>query len=170
MNAITDLAKEAVGYEGLYTVTKFGVVYSLPRKHRRKLRIMKPTKNSSDGYLRVGLTNDGGYHLVCVHRLVALAYIPNPLNKPMVNHLNGIKTDNRLENLEWVTGQENRDHAFSIGLYPNQKIPSHMKGEVYELVQKRVPIKTVAEMYGMKPRGVTTLVRRYREAEIKMAA
>ena len=164
MVQITEAAKAIIGYEGLYSVTKNGVVYSLPRKGR-KLKIMKPIDNMKAGYLRVALTRDGHTKFCYIHRLVAEAYIPNPIDKPMVNHIDGIKTNNREENLEWVSGQENRDHAFTLGLYPNQKIPSYRKCEVVELVTQGIPISKVAEMFGMRPRGIDSLIRRYKEAE-----
>ncbi len=63
------------------------------------------------GYLHVGVTLDGVERTMLVHRLVALAFLPNPENKPQVNHKNCRKQDNRLANLEWMTGKENMDHA-----------------------------------------------------------
>lgn len=76
-------------------------------------RILKPRKHSA-GYHRVSLGKENDQY---IHRLVAMAFIPNPDNLPMVNHLNGIKADNRPENLEWVTCKSNHIHAYSIGLY-----------------------------------------------------
>jgi len=165
MELISNAARTIPGYEGLYAVTRTGVVYSLPRKFSKKLKIMKAVDNMPAGYLRVALTRDGRTKLVYIHRLVAEAYISNPGNKPMVNHLDGDKTNNRIENLEWVTGQENRDHAFEHGLYPQQKIHPSKKKEIYDLVKEGVPVKVVAEKYGLKAGGVRSLVYRYKEAE-----
>lgn len=170
MESITSAARPIPGYEGLYVVTKNGVVYSLPRKSSKKLNIMNPVDNMKAGYLRVVLTKDGRSKLWYIHRLVALAYIPNPENKPMVNHKNGNKMDNRLVNLEWVTCMENHTHAIEHGLYPNSKIHPSQKKEVYDLIDSGVPVTTVAERYGMRPGGVRSLVRRYKESELKMAA
>lgn len=74
----------------------------------KKGTVIKP-KLTNKGYHSVTLKKHGGF--LSIHRLVAKAWIPNPDNKPQVNHINGIKTDNRLENLEWVTQAENIKHA-----------------------------------------------------------
>ena len=95
-----------------YEITKEGQIINKHNGH-----IVKPQPNSK-GYLRVSI----GGKLKFVHRLVAEKYIPNPENKPQVNHKNCIKIDNRVENLEWVTNQENRNHMVANGLASNQYI------------------------------------------------
>ena len=74
-------------------------------------RVLRPCTNK-DGYQRVGLRLNGGQNRILIHRLVAHSFIPNLENKPQVNHINGIKTDNRVENLEWSTNSENQKHAY----------------------------------------------------------
>jgi hypothetical protein len=99
------------GTNEMYKVSDDGRVFSLFSNKIRKQRFHK-------NYLTVEIRINGKNKRMAVHRLVALHFIPNPLNKPETNHLNGIKTDNRVSNLEWCTGEENRIHAMNMGLIP----------------------------------------------------
>lgn len=100
------------GFEGKYSITKDGDVFS----HVNDKWLVK--SHDRDGYFRVTLTRNGRDDQVSfrVARLVAETYLDNPENKPCVNHINGCKTDDRIENLEWVTHQENTKHAWDTGL------------------------------------------------------
>jgi hypothetical protein len=100
--------RDVVGYEGLYQVSIDGEV-----KNVKTGRILRPCK-SHKGYLLTYLYKDGKGKGYSVHRLVARAWIPNPDNLPQVNHINEDKTDNRVENLEWVTAKENVNWATGI--------------------------------------------------------
>lgn len=114
-----EIWKDIPGYEGRYQVSNLGRVKSLDYWRTGKAQIMK-AKNHA-GYCRVVLWKDGKAKEICVHRLVSLVFIPNPENKPYVNHIDGDRRNNKTENLEWVTAQENTIHSVTVlGNNPNK--------------------------------------------------
>jgi hypothetical protein len=108
--------KPIEGFEDYY-VDELGNIWST--KFNKNLKIK--TRKDSDGYLMITLHKDGKRYTKKVHRLIAIAFIPNPEKKKTVNHKNCIKTDNRVENLEWCTYLENMRHAFDNGLMPKKE-------------------------------------------------
>lgn len=110
------------GYEELYIISNYGTIKSIERRiknrngyRKHRSRIMK-AKTDNHGYFRIGLTKDKKQKFYFVHRLVAETFIPNHNNYPVVNHIDGNKKNNYVQNLEWCTYQENTIHAFKIGL------------------------------------------------------
>lgn len=100
------------GYETNYEVSSLGRIRSLNASRNYQAgHIMAPSSNRY-GYYVVNLRRDGTSHGVSLHRLVAKAFIPNPQQLPQVNHKNGVKTDNRVQNLEWVSARQNIRHRF----------------------------------------------------------
>ena len=99
-------------YEGLYEVSNLGGIKRLENDKNRKEKILKPYKNKL-GYLCINLYRDNKVKQMYVHRLVAIAFIPNPENKPCIDHINTIRNDNRIENLRWVTYKENMNNELT---------------------------------------------------------
>lgn len=113
-----EIWKDISGYEGLYQISNLGRVKSLPRirigkgiPYITKGKILKNSPGATGGYLRVNLCKNYKQTFFYVHRLVADAFIPKIEGKNVVNHINGLKTDNRVENLEWSTIEDNLQHA-----------------------------------------------------------
>lgn len=110
-----EIWKDVVGYEGYYQVSNLGrIKRTRGGKGAQSGKILK--QYMRDGYSSVYLTKDAKTEGYSVHRLVAMAFHENPENKICVNHINGVKSDNRAVNLEWVTYKENTAHAWKTGL------------------------------------------------------
>lgn len=134
-----------------YLITKTGEVYSKNYNHTGKVKKLVLRTNKF-GYLKVALCKNKTIYWKQVHRLVAETFIPNPDNKPQVNHKNRIKTDNRVENLEWVTASENVLHRFRVLHQANPKSMLGKVGAKYPNVKIVQQIKNglvIAEFYGI---------------------
>lgn len=107
-NFIVEEFRDIPDYEGLYQASTFGRIKSLS-KNGKIDRILKASADTK-GYLRVCIRKEGKQAASVVHIIVAKTFIPNPENKPQVNHKKGIKTDNRVSELEWMTNRENCEH------------------------------------------------------------
>jgi hypothetical protein len=115
-----EIWKDIKGYEGLYQVSNRGRVRRIffinNVTEKEKIKVLTPLKHNH-GYLSVSLCKNGKQKMRLIHRLVAQAFIENKFNKKEINHINGNKKDNRVENLEWVTRKENMEHVINVLKY-----------------------------------------------------
>jgi hypothetical protein len=135
INLENEIWKDVIGYEKLYLISSLGKLKSLQNNKEKILKLIPDKK----GYLRTRIGNLNNKKTIKIHRLVAIAFIPNPENKKEVNHRDGNKQNNNIENLEWCTGSENIKHAFKTGLrrsdgnnHNNRKLSSIQVKEIRE--------------------------------------
>ncbi len=133
-----------LGYEGLYSITKDGKVI------RDSTGALKSIGLDKYGYQIVSLYKNGVLKICKIHRLVAKAYIPNPENKPQVNHVDGNKQNNHVSNLEWCTPKENIRHAFNFGL---MKMTEQLKINISNGLKGRKFTEEHKRKIGEKSRG-----------------
>ena len=123
-----EIWKDIQGYEGMYQVSSHGRVKSLNYNKTGLEGILNPNNNGK-GYLQVYLTKNKKSKKVLIHRLVAQAFLYKPTDKNYVNHKDGNKSNNNVNNLEWCTRSENQQHAFDTGLINKTKLSNAHKGE-----------------------------------------
>lgn len=132
--------RDVIGFEGIYQVSNYGDLKGLERKTFNKgtnleniikEKILKKPKDK-DGYIRYCLFKDDKRFSKYAHRLVALMFIDNPQNKPQVNHIDGNKENNHVDNLEWVTAKENTRHALDLGLSYQEPGEKHHMSKLTE--------------------------------------
>ncbi len=164
-------------FEGIYQVSSMGRIKRLPFEVTNPLTktlstfpggVLSPYLDKRTGYLLVALCDKTTKKREAVHRLVARAHVPNPDNKPWVNHKKGIKTDNRASQLEWATPAENSQHAWSTGLITHAKgeawYNSKLKErEVFEIREKYSPnnytYKMLSQEYGVNTSSIMAIVK-----------
>lgn len=155
--------REIPGFESTYEISDIG------RIRRKETGLIRKTFYGKDGYLRIILSQNNTAHQKLVHRLLALAFIPNPENKPFINHRNGIKSDLSLKNLEWVSARENIIHASETGLNPPNKGEKNgnsklTKEQVEQIRAKYIPFKVfqkdLAREYGVAEITISRILRK----------
>lgn len=164
---MSEIWKDIPGYEGLYQVNNKGDIAALPKtwisgngkSQTEPFRLMRLINRF--GYLQVGLRKNRITKILSVHRIVAMVFVENVLNKPQVNHINGIKTDNQSDNLEWVTRSENIKHAFKIGL-KSQKGERHnsaklKEADVIEIRSKKLSRNEYAVKFNVHPSTISSV-------------
>ncbi len=141
------------GSNGKYWVTNFGRIFRAPCPKRPNWNELNGEENH--GYMRVKLSLDSGVQRERIHRLVAKAFLDNPDNKPVVNHIDGDKQNNKAENLEWCTYSENEYHSYrTLGKRHPKQLPENTRKIVRNLRQSGKTIREIAAHLGISESSV----------------
>lgn len=169
-----EIWKPIQSFEGLYEISNLGRVKSLSKIIARKKGVyvkdemfLKPLTTTC-GYVRVSLYKKPKQHIIFIHRLIAAAFVENPKNKPFVNHLNGIKNDNRVENLEWVTSKENAMHAYETKLTgAHKRLSDETTIAIYN---DSLEVAVISKKYNVSQSTVRSIKMGFRKGLHKMLA
>lgn len=148
-----EIWKDIKGYENLYQVSTYGRVKSLGNGNKcngKGIETILKLRHTHKGYLQVMLCKNSIKQCKQVHRLVAIAFIKNPLNKKEVNHINGVKDVNNINNLEWVTCSENHKHAYKNGLMNSRKGELHSSHKLSDIQISEIRIKFIPYKYSTR--------------------
>lgn len=155
--------REIPGYDPDYQVSNTGLTRSF--KSGWEWRLIRPFVDDR-GYTGISLFKDGSKVRAAVHRLAAIAFIPNPENKPFVNHLDSDPKNNRLENLEWVTAKENMQHASLAGRLSsgerhwNSRLTDIQIMEIKEhLLQRKLTLAEIGKLYRVSSSSISNIFR-----------
>lgn len=162
-----EIWKDIIGYEGRYMISNKGQVKSLPRKVNRNnsvqitKEIIKKLRINKSGYNTAYLAIIKSYRHFMVHRLVAIAFIPNKENKPFINHIDGNKLNNHVDNLEWCTSSENIKHAYKNGLM-SQKGENHASNklnnkQVLDIFKSTQSSRLLSKKYGVNQNSINNI-------------
>lgn len=149
---------------GVYATTFRGRPLTRPKQPR----VFALRALSTKGYQRINLSK--AVHFV--HRIVAMAFIPNPDGLPQINHKNGVKVDNRADNLEWCTNQQNRDHAVAHGLHQHGPNPAAWKYQPDDVAEMRrqlaggASLRAVGRSFGTSHATIRKIISRPRLANV----
>jgi len=168
MRNLEEKWKDIPGFEGYYEVSNYGRVRSWKGINqysgkRKSPSIMK--LRNRRGYMCVDILHQKKHHYFSVHRIVANVFVPNPKNKPEVNHIDGNKTNNSFKNFEWVTSSENQQHSFGLGLQDcsgenngRAKLTNKNVIRIKRLLKKgRLTHKQIAKPMGVSPATISDI-------------
>lgn len=167
---VKELWKPLLEYKGI-EVSSIGRIRKAANKSRKK-RILTEFPKDRDGYCRCSVQKlDGTWTSQPVHRLVAKAFIPNPINKQAVNHIDGNRTNNRVENLEWVTPRENVIHSFRFGSrrkckqVPKRTLLTDFQISQIDILRKSYTINQIAKLFNIEYQSLKNIVHKKKQCE-----
>ncbi len=175
--------KDIQGYEGLYQVSNEGRVRGLdrninsPHESTRRIRgkVLIPKKCTKGRYLQQAMCKEGIVKYILIHRMVAFAFIEGYFEGAEVNHINGDRYNNSVDNLEWCHRSYNIQHSYNTGLRIGtvltreqchlSKLSSEEAQQVIELRLRGVPYKQIAEQYSMSVSGLEKIITKYKKEQ-----
>ena len=167
---VKELWKPLNMYKGI-KVSSIGRVWKAANKSRKE-RIYTEFPKDRDGYYRTTVQKlDGSYTSVPVHRLVALAFIDNPQNKQCVNHIDGNRNNNNVENLEWVTPKENVLHSFQHGKrkackqIPKKTLLTDFQISQIDILRNTYSVKQIAKLFNIEYQSLKNIIHKKKQCE-----